>query len=451
MDFVELCRKLIALDTTPAHGNSEAVRFLADVARARGFDVDIQEEIVKETAQANLLVRMSSVRPAHELMLQTRLDTPDPGPFALWTHTGQNPFDAHIIEGEIWGLGAADCKLDALCKMDALANFRDAHGGRTGSLPPVLVYTFGEETGMAGALKLIRKNKMNAKYAVIGEPSDLRILTAGNGFAHVEIQLPFEEDELEYRDDHNLRENSSTISKTFSGKSAHSANPERGESAIIKMLAYLSQLPEDLAIMEIDGGVNSNTVPAQAFLEIDPFSGFRMPMAKKLNHVFAAVQRLEAEFLFHRDLDFSPPHPTLNLGAIRTRDYGIEITGTVRIPPGITNETYEGWMKNFRGECQRIGADFRVSDYKRPYRTDTNGNFVRTLRGLAKDLKLPAETGTHSSTNEASLFHRTGIECVSFGPGARDGNIHTPGERVKLEDLRRAVEFYDGLMARMSL
>lgn len=450
MDFVELCRKLIAVDTTPAHGNAEAVRFLAELARARGFDVDVQEEVLQDVPQANLLVRPSSARPAAELMLQTRLDTPDPGPFALWTSTGQNPFDAHIIDGEIWGLGAADCKLDALCKLEALTRFHGAHPA-AGALPPVLVFTFGEESGMTGALKLIRKNKVSAKYAVIGEPSDLRILTAGNGFAHVEIQLPFEEDEAAYRDDHNLRENSSTISKTFSGKSAHSANPERGESAIIKMLSYLSQLPEDLAIMEIDGGVNANTVPAQAFLEIDPFSGFRLPMAKKLNHVFAAVQRLESEFLFHRDLDFSPPHPTLNLGAVRTRDYGIEITGTVRIPPGITNETYEAWMKSFRGECQRVGADFRVSDYKRPYRTDANGAFVRTLRDLARDQGLPAETGTHSSTNEASLFHRVGIECVSFGPGAREGNIHTPTERVKLEDLRRAVEFYDGLMAKVSL
>lgn len=447
MDFVELCRKLIAIDTTPAHGCSEAVRFLSGLAQQRGLHVDVQEDVATGLAQANLILRLKGTRPAQEIMFQTRLDTPDPGPFALWNQTGQNPFDAHIIDGEILGLGSADCKLDALCKLEALVKFKQM--GVVGALPPVVVFTFGEESGMTGALKLIRKNKIMAKYGVVGEPSNLQILTAGNGFAHVEIQLPFEEDELAYRDDHNLRENSSTISKTFSGRAAHSATPDRGESAVIKMFAYLAQLPEDLAIMEIEGGVNANTVPAQAFLEIDPFSGFRMPMAKKLNHVSAAIGRLESEFLFHRDTDFSPPHPTLNLGSVRTQDYGIEIKGTVRIPPSISNETYEEWMKSFRVQCQKVGAEFRISDYKRPYRTDPQGNFVRLATSVAREQALTPDTGTHSSTNEASLFHRVGIECISFGAGVREANIHTPQERVKIEDLRKAEEFYLGLMKRM--
>lgn len=452
MDFVELCRKLISLDTTPDHGNVEAARFLADLARERGFHVEIQEEVSREVAQANVIIRpieFASQRPAQEIMFQTRLDTPDPGPFALWSDTGQNPFDAHIIEGQILGLGAADCKLDALCKLEAFTLFSQQQAGAPLTLPPVLVYTFGEETGMTGALKLIRKNKISARYALIGEPSDLRILTAGNGFAYVSIHIPFEADEIEYRNSHNLRENSSTISKTFSGKSAHSATPENGDSSILKMLTYLSQLPEDLAIMEIDGGVNANTVPAQAFLEIDPQSGFKMPLARKLNHIYAAVRKMESDFLLYHDQDFSPPNPTVNLGSIRTQEYGVEITGTVRIPPSITNEIYENWMKSFSAQCQQMGAEFRVSDYKRPYRTDTQSNFVRLAKVIASELSLQSDTGTHSSTNEASLFHRVGIECISFGPGVREGNIHTQKERVNIEDLRKATEFYRAFMTRM--
>lgn len=451
MDFVELCRKLIAIDTTPTQGNLEAARFLTELATARGFHVDVQEEVHGDLPQANVIVRAQKDRPTQEVMFQTRLDTPDPGPFALWSATRQNPFDAHIMDGAIWGLGTADCKLDALCKLEALSRFHEQQGGRPRALPPVLVYTFGEETGMMGSLRLIRKNMVSARYALVGEASDLKILTAGNGFAQVEIHIPFEEDEVAYRNSHDLRESSSTISKTFAGKSAHSAAPELGESAIVKMFKYLSQLPSDLAVMNVDGGVNTNTVPAQAFLEIDTQSGFRQSMAMKLNHIFAAVRRLENEFLLHRDLDFSPPYPTLNLGSIRTHEYGVEISGTVRIPPNVSNEIYEQWMRKFMLDCQTVAAQFRVSNYKRPYRTDPQGNLVRLAKSVARELNLSSDTGTHSSTNEASLYQRIGVECLSFGPGVREGNIHTPSEHVKISDLKGATDFYTAFMARMCL
>lgn len=449
MDFVELCRKLISIDTTPTHGARAAAEFLAGLAHHYGLAVEVQEENDRGLAQANVIVRLA--RPfssATEFMFQTRMDTPDPGPFALWIKTGQNPFEAHILDGAIYGLGSADCKLDALCKLQALSEFGKSAPSQM-TLPPVLAFTFGEESGMTGALKLIRKNKVRAKQALIGEPSNLQILTAGSGFAHVEIYLPFEPDELAYREEHNLRENASTISKTFAGRPAHAASPHEGESAIVKLFHYLGHLPESIAVMEIEGGVNANTVPAQAFLEIDPCSGFRLPMANKLNQIFRSMRKLESEFLFHRDLDFSPPHPTLNMGLIRTVDSGVNMWGTVRIPPGITNDTYEKWMHQFKSEGLRIGAQFRVSDYKRPYRTDVQSPFCRQVKSLAQDLGLSSETGTHSSTNEASLFHRTGVECVSFGPGRREGNIHTPNEHVTIKDLEQATRFYLEVMARM--
>lgn len=450
MDFVELCRKLISIDTSPSQGNGEAANWLAELARSRGLHAELQIEVVGELQQSNLIVRMTEHRPAQEIMFETHLDTPDPGPFALWTKTAQNPFDAHIIDGEIYGLGAADCKLDFLCKLEALARFK-AQGKTDSALPPVVVGTFGEETGMTGALRLIRKNKISAKYALIGEASELNALTAGNGFGLVEIHIPYEADEADYRHSHNLLENSSTISKTFSGKSAHSSTPERGESAIVKMMTLLAQLPEDLAIMEISGGVNANTVPAQAFLEFDTFSGFKLPMAKKLNLFFRSVRRLEDEFMLHKDLDFTPSTPTLNIGAIRTDESGVSLSATVRMPPVITNEIYESWMNQIRQICTELRAEFHVVDYKRPYRTDTMGTLARATKSVLTSLRLNAETGTHSSTNEASLFSRIGVECISFGPGVRDASIHTPNEHARLEDLRLATEFYFQMMQRMCL
>ncbi len=448
MDFIEACRQFIALDSTPSHGNKEVARWAAAFCRKRGLHVEEQEEVVGDLEQINIIARPIAERPGAEFLLQTHLDTVDPGPYPLWTKTGANPFDAHIIDGSIYGLGTADVKLDFLCKLEALAQFNDQKNWK---LPPVLVGTFGEETGMQGALKLIRKNKVSAKMALIGEPSDLQLITAAKGFASVEIRIPFSEVEKSYREEHNLRESTSTQSKLFRGKAAHSSAPHLGESAVVKMLEHLMMLPDSVNIMEIDGGINSNTVPSNAFLEIDMNSAFGISIGNRLAAIYKTVKQLEVEFLSYKDNDFYPSTPTLNIGLIRTNEDDVQISGTCRMPPIITQEIYEGWMGRLRQVCEDNGAVFRVNDYKKPFRADDSSILVKGCLDELRAMGLSDKPITQASTNEASIFSRIGVECVCFGPGKRDGNMHTPYENVSVEDLKRSVEFYKRVIERFCI
>jgi len=448
LDFIEACRKLISIDSTPTHGNKEVAEFAAELCRAKGLHVEVQSDFIGDTEHANVIARPLDTRPPLEFLLQTHLDTVDPGPFPLWTQTECNPFDATIIDGKIYGLGAADVKLDFLCKLEALASFGPNRGWK---LPPVLVGTYGEEVGMHGALRLIRRNKISTKMALIGEPSDLNLISAAKGFASVEIRLPFSAEEIEYRQEHNLKESTSTQSKLFMGKAAHSSTPHLGESAIAKMLQYLQQLPDSVTLMEIDGGVNHNTVPSHALLEIDVVSNSSKPIIKKIMNIFGAVKSLEKEFLKHLDGDFFPAEPTLNIGMIRTYEDHVMIAGSCRVPPIIANEVYEGWMEQLRQVCEANESQFRVTDYKKPFRTNDNSMLVKGCRDELRSMGLPDHLATQPSTNEASIFSRTGIECLCFGPGKREGNAHTPSEHVSIEDLTRAVEFYKRVIERFCL
>lgn len=410
--------------------------------------VEIQDEVLGDQEQANIIIRPQEIRPAVELLMQTHLDTPDPGPFGFWTETGHNPFDAHIIDQKIYGLGTADVKLDFLCKLEALSAFSNTTSWR---LPPVLVGTYGEELGMAGTLKLIRKNKVSAKLALIGEPTNLQLVTAGKGLATVEIRIPYSDIEQKYRHDHNLRESTSTQSRIFNGKAAHSSTPHLGDSAVKKMLEYLLQLPDGIVLMEMDGGTNFNSVPSNAFLEVDPVNGVMDSMAKKIGAIYQKIKELEVQFLAYQDRAFNPSHPTLNIGLVRTFDDHVFMSGSCRIPPIVTNEVYEKWMQDLKDCCLSVGAEFRITDYKRPYRTEEQSPFVKGCLSELKELGLSGELGTQSSTNEASLWSRIGIECVAFGPGTREGNIHTPQEHVKIDDLKKAVEFYQRVIERFCL
>ncbi|HEY8271485.1 MAG TPA: M20/M25/M40 family metallo-hydrolase [Pseudobdellovibrionaceae bacterium] len=448
MDFIEACRKFISIDSTPAHGNKEIAEFAAKLCQQQGLHVELQNDFVGDVEQVNVIARPQAERAPLEFLLQTHLDTVDPGPFPLWTQAECNPFNATIMDGKIYGLGTADVKLDFLCKLEALSSFGQ---GKTWKLPPVLVGTYGEELGMQGALRLIRKNKITAKMALIGEPSDLNLIGAGKGFASVEIRIPFSLEEIEYRQEHNLRESTSTQSKLFIGKAAHSSTPHLGESAVIKMLQYLQQLPDSVTVMEIDGGVNYNSVPSHALLEIDIVSNSTKPIVAKIMGIFEAVKLLEKEFSKYPDNDFYPAEPTLNIGLIRTYPDHVLIAGSCRVPPIISNEIYESWMEQIREVCEDNGSQFRITDYKKPYRTKETSDLVKGCCEELKNMGLPASLTTQPSTNEASIFSRTGIDCLCFGPGKREGNVHTPSEHVMVEDLYKAVDFYKRVLERFCL
>ncbi len=447
MEFIEACRKFIAIESTAASGNLELAQFAGELCRQAGLTVDLQFESLNGIDQANVIARPVANQVDGELMLQTHLDTYDPGPYGLWLKTGANPFNASIYQDTLHGLGAADVKLDFLCKLEAVKACR----GRNWRVPPVLVGTYGEEQGMPGALKLIRKKMISAKSALVGEPTGLKIMSACKGIAVVEIEIPFSESEKEFHRRHDLSESSSTQSKIFSGKAAHSSMPQFGENAIKKMLDYLTLLPDGLAVMELEGGVSFNTVPANAVLEIDMVSGLKETIGQKIAKIMRVVSDVEKQFANYTDHEFTPPHPTLNIGMIRTYEEYVRISGCCRVPPTVETETYENWMGLLRGACETVGAIFRITDYKQPYRASESSNFIQICQAQLEKQGASSQRHALSASNEANVFNRFGIECVVIGPGQGVGNSHSPNEHVKISDLQSAIDFYKGVIERICL
>lgn len=440
---------MIAIDSSPQTSTVELVEYLAQLARGLGFDVDIQQEIQNGIVQANIIVRIEPFQAGRsEFLLQTHLDTVDPGNFPLWKKNNFNPFDAVIEDGKIYGLGAAEVKLDFLCKLKALVAVK---GNKFNSLQPVLVGTFGEETGMQGALRLIRKNKINAKYALIGEPSDLNIINAAKGFATVEIRIPLSLEEVEHKKHKSLSESTSTQTKIFSGKSAHSSTPHLGESAALKLLDYLSKMPDNVVVVDIDAGTRVNMIPNQAMVELDVVASFKDPVIRKLNYLYGVMNEVQGSMKSIADKDFIPEHSTLSIGIIRTFEDQILIGGSCRILPNVKQDDYEKWMEMISTACDKMGAEFRLQDYKRPFRTNEKSVLIKGALAELEDLGLKGLCSSLASTNEASLFSRIGIECICIGAGQRENNVHTPNEHVEIKDLELMTSFYQRMIERFCL
>lgn len=447
MNFLENCRRLVALDSTPAHGSVSVAEFVGDLCERAGLFVEYQRESVSGVDQCNVIARPQVGVPENEVLFQTHLDTAEPGHFSQWTKTQSNPFNASIYNDEMVGLGTADAKLDFLCKLEA-AKMMASQKMR---VPFVLVGTFGAQSGMAGAIKLVRRKKLNARRAFIGEPTQMRLVVAGQGLVVVDLAIPFSEEEREYRRDHDLKESSSTQSKMFSGKAAHSSQPQAGENAIMKMLGYLSQLPDGIAVMDLDGGINHNSVPSNAVLEIDTVGGFRDPILPKISRILKGLQELEVELTRFQEAGFTPPHPTMNLGMIRTSESEVRITGSCRFPPSVTDQDYERWMGFLAEAARDAGASFRLRSYMKGFSSDENSDFVRSTQGVLTDLGMSADLHKIGVTTEASVISRSGIECLVWGPGQSVGNSLAPNESIKIEDLKRAVSFYTRTMERFCL
>jgi succinyl-diaminopimelate desuccinylase len=420
------------------------------LAKAEGLVVEVMQEIQNGVAQSNIIISTEEIKPGdQQFLLQTHLDTVGPGHIALWKKNSFNPFDATIDDGRIYGLGSAEVKLDFLCKLEVLKKLKNK---KFNTLKPVLIGTFGEETGMQGALKLIRKNKINAKYALVGETSDLNIINSTKGFATVEIHIPFTKEEILQKTKREQAESTSTQSKIFSGVTAHSSNPHLGDNAIVKMLEYLQKMPENMVIVDVDGGTRFNSIPNQAIVELD-FSSADVEEAslKKLNRIFTVLKSVQKDMETVQDLEFEPNHSTLTIGIIRTFPGSIMLGGSCRILPNVTQENYEKWMADIKKVCEENNAEFRIVDYKRPFRTGTNSQLVKAAQGILEKMNLNSACKSLASTNEASLFTRMNIECICFAAGQREGNVHTPEEHVKIEDLEKSILFYEQMVERFCL
>jgi len=231
-------------------------------------------------------------------------------------------------------------------------------------------------------------------------------------------------------------ESTSSQSKMFSGKTAGGV-----ENAIMKMLAYLAQLPEGIALMDLNGGNNGTSLPLSAVLEIDMMAGFKDPILPKISQVFQSLQVLEKELQEFREDGFDPPYPTVNLGMIRTSETEVRMTGCCRVPPSVTDAVYEGWMTKLEQAVRAVGATFRVTDYRKGFTTNSQSEFVQTAQQILAKMGLSPDVHKITGATEASVLGRLGIECLVWGPGVSIGNSHGPNENIKLGDLKRRPSF----------
>jgi acetylornithine deacetylase len=263
IDLVGLTRSLVDIDSTTGREQDAGV-WLSRYLRERGFAVTEQPV---DGSRFNVLASLpGAVSP--EVVLSTHFDCVPPF------------FPSRLDGDRIVGRGSCDAKGILAAQIAAVDGLCRAGESRVG-----LLFVVGEERGSDGA-RVANTAANGCRFLVNGEPTDNRLGLATRGMIRLKLRA--------------------------SGRAAHSAFPELGESAIDKLIDALMALrsialPSDPVLGQthytiglISGGVAPNVVSPSAEAEVM----FRT--VSDVAGVRRAIAPIEARVSIDPLLDVSP-------------------------------------------------------------------------------------------------------------------------------------------------
>jgi acetylornithine deacetylase len=228
MDLFQLTRTLVDIDSVTGSEQASA-EFLRGYLAERGYEAELQP--VSE-GRANVFARHG----APEVVLSTHMDTVPP--FV------PSREDAEFIHGR----GSCDAKGILAAQVEAAERLR-AEGVENFAL----LFLVGEETLSDGA-RAANRVPRGSRFIINGEPTENKLALGTKGILRVDIRAR--------------------------GRTAHSAYPHLGESAVEKLLDILSDLrrlplPRDATLGDatvnigvISGGTAANVIPGEARAEV---------------------------------------------------------------------------------------------------------------------------------------------------------------------------------------
>jgi acetylornithine deacetylase/succinyl-diaminopimelate desuccinylase-like protein len=437
-NLLEECKKLISIRSDKEAGNRQLVDHLVPYCRSVGLNITLQPG--KDPKEINLIAHTvpsnSKDLCPQGILLNTHLDTVPGGDTSRWTETGNDPFRPTLKGDLLFGRGSADTKLDFLCKLKALENIQTSFSKplrEIFKIPIALVGTYGEEQGLLGARFIWETGVMHPKFALVGEPCELKPVIAHKGVLYMRAWCSI-----------SVSQNISNIEeKIFRGKAAHGSTPQLGENAIYKGIDWLLQkLKEEpnLEAIEVNGGTVHNIVPEECRIKV----GRGETPSKRtlfLKKFFELHQKTQDYLETHSDPEFDPPPTTTNVGVIRTSETKIEIEFDYRLIPQTDSEKLLKILKQLQHE-----AHLDVILLDAPMVTRKDSEMAQVVKTALQKVELSVEFFTKSGNTEGAVYNAMGAQSIIFGPGLAKGNIHASNEFMYVSQLFKAAEFYEAFL-----
>ncbi|RPJ02505.1 MAG: M20 family peptidase, partial [Deltaproteobacteria bacterium] len=250
-EILELTRKLVRSPSVNPPGDT---RHCAEIILDKFKKERIEAEIVEgKKGASNVVARLTGKGRGKVLLLNGHIDVVPPG--EDWT---VDPFRAEVRENRIYGRGTSDMKSGIASMMAAMIGLKRSGAPFQGEI--IFMAICDEETGSEhGTVHLLKKGiGKSADFALVAEPTDLRVELGNRGLRWVDI--------------------------TVKGKASHAGRPHLGINAIssgarlveaIHSLKFKNRneafdIPEpSLSVTMIHGGTKENIIPDRCDLVLD--------------------------------------------------------------------------------------------------------------------------------------------------------------------------------------
>jgi len=359
---------------TPEDAGCQAL--IAERLERSGFRI----ETMRHGKVDNLWARRGDQGPL--LVFAGHTDVVPTGDPARWSH---DPFGAEVVDGVLYGRGAADMKGGVAAFITAIERVC-ADPARNGSLNGSLgVLLTSDEEGPArdGTVRVIEALQARGEtidYCVLGEPSSARTLGDSMRIG---------------------RRGSLGARLTVAGQQGHVAYPTLADNPVHRAAPFLAELTA---------------------IDWDSGDAHFPPTTLQVSNIAAgtgATNVIPGELIIDFNLRYSPASPEPQL-----------------------RQRIEALVA-----AHGLDARFQWVDSARPFIT-ADGTLVQALRETIAELTgLSVDANTGGGTSDGRFIAPTGAQLVEFGP--INATIHSVDECVDVAELDSLSSIYAGLIERL--
>ncbi len=377
---IAMLEKLVAFDTVSRNSNLAFIDYVRDLLSRHGIESRLVYN--DDRSKANLLATIGPMI-AGGVVLSGHTDVV-PIDDQAWT---SDPFKVVEREGRLYGRGTADMK----CFLAIILGALDTLAKAPLKTPIHLAFSYDEEVGCLGApslIKFLNDNLPAPKAVIVGEPTDMKVVSAHKGITGVRTVV--------------------------TGHESHSSQTHRGVSAVM-VAAELIQFVQSLsAEASVKGPFDTLFEPDHTTLTVNHITGG------------TAINIMAGHCTFQWDVRALPgDDPDAYIARFRRHCDEVVLPRIRKIAPGCAIETIP------RAGTPALKVE-RDSPAEELARLLTGDNVTRAVAFAA----------------EAGQFQREGLATVICGPGSIS-QAHQPDEFITKDQVALGTQFLHDLVTHL--